>query len=112
VQIDLGEVNAHGRADRRHAEPLGPAQGSYPRRAGAGGPGLIADGKANVPTLEIIQAADVGMGSFWNHFQSNEQLYLAAVEDVLDAGGPARRADNRPEQPSARVRGAAAWAGG
>jgi AcrR family transcriptional regulator len=67
---------------------------------------FIADGKANVLTLEITQAADVGMGSFWNHIQSKEQLYLAAVEDVLDAGGPARRADNRPERPDARVRGA------
>jgi len=35
-----------------------------------------------VPVLEITQAADVGMGSFYNHFDSKEQLFEAAVGDV------------------------------
>jgi AcrR family transcriptional regulator len=48
---------------------------------------LIAEGKVNVPILEITQAADVGMGSFYNHFDSKEQLFEAAVIDVLDAYG-------------------------
>lgn len=48
---------------------------------------LIANGKVNVPVLEITQAADVGMGSFYNHFDSKEQLFEAAVADVLDAYG-------------------------
>ena len=48
---------------------------------------LIAEGKVNVPVLEITQAADVGMGSFYNHFDSKEQLFEAAVIDVLDAHG-------------------------
>jgi AcrR family transcriptional regulator len=48
---------------------------------------LIAEGKINVPILEITQAADVGMGSFYNHFDSKEQLFEAAVSDVLDAHG-------------------------
>jgi AcrR family transcriptional regulator len=48
---------------------------------------LIAEGKLNVPVLEITQAADVGMGSFYNHFDSKEQLFEAAVADVLDAHG-------------------------
>jgi len=48
---------------------------------------LIAEGKVNVPVLEITQAADVGMGSFYNHFDSKEQLFEAAVSDVLDAHG-------------------------
>lgn len=48
---------------------------------------LIAEGKVNVPVLEITQAADVGMGSFYNHFDSKEQLFEAAVTDVLDAYG-------------------------
>src|ERR1700749_655278 len=48
---------------------------------------LIADGKVNVPVLEITQAADVGMGSFYNHFESKEQLFDAAVAEVLDAHG-------------------------
>jgi AcrR family transcriptional regulator len=48
---------------------------------------FIAAGKLNVPVLEITQAADVGMGSFYNHFQSKEELFDAAVADVLDTHG-------------------------
>lgn len=48
---------------------------------------LIAEGRLNVPVLEITQAADVGMGSFYNHFDSKEQLFEAAVTDVLDMHG-------------------------
>ncbi|MGX9214979.1 TetR/AcrR family transcriptional regulator [Mycobacteroides abscessus subsp. abscessus] len=48
---------------------------------------LIAEGKLNVPVLEITQAADVGMGSFYNHFDSKEALFDAAVADVLDNHG-------------------------
>jgi AcrR family transcriptional regulator len=48
---------------------------------------FIAAGKLNVPVLEITQAADVGMGSFYNHFESKEQLFDAAVAEVLDAHG-------------------------
>ncbi|MCP3785034.1 TetR/AcrR family transcriptional regulator [Micromonospora sp. A3M-1-15] len=48
---------------------------------------FIAAGKLNVPILELTQAADVGMGSFYNHFESREQLFQAAVEDALDRYG-------------------------
>jgi AcrR family transcriptional regulator len=48
---------------------------------------LIAAGKLNVPVLEITQAADVGMGSFYNHFESKDELFEAAVADVLDNHG-------------------------
>ena len=48
---------------------------------------LIAEGRTNVPIMEITQAADVGMGSFYNHFETKEQLFEAAVEDVMDAYG-------------------------
>src|SRR6476659_7377817 len=48
---------------------------------------LIAEGRTNVPILEITQAADVGMGSFYNHFETKEQLYEAAFESVIDAYG-------------------------
>ncbi|MDT5259076.1 MAG: hypothetical protein QOD10_4156 [Mycobacterium sp.] len=48
---------------------------------------LIAEGKINVPVLEITKAADVGMGSFYNHFDSKEELFEAAIADVLDAHG-------------------------
>ena len=48
---------------------------------------FLAAGKTNVAVLEITQAADVGMGSFYNHFESKEQLFEAAVADVLDRHG-------------------------
>lgn len=48
---------------------------------------FIARGQLNVPILEITQAADVGMGSFYNHFDSKDELFHAAVEDALDAYG-------------------------
>jgi AcrR family transcriptional regulator len=48
---------------------------------------FLAAGKLNVPILEITQAADVGMGSFYNHFDSKEELFEAAVADVLDNHG-------------------------
>ena len=51
--------------------------------------GFIAAGRTNVPIQEITQAADVGMGSFYNHFETKEELFDAAVEDALDAFGAA-----------------------
>lgn len=48
---------------------------------------LIAEGRTNVPVLEITQAADVGMGSFYNHFETKEQLFEAAIEAVMDGYG-------------------------
>jgi AcrR family transcriptional regulator len=48
---------------------------------------FVAAGKLNAPILEITQAADVGMGSFYNHFASREQLFAAAVTEVLDTHG-------------------------
>ena len=32
-----------------------------------------------MPVLEITQAADVGMGSFYNHFESKEELFEDGV---------------------------------
>ncbi|MGW6724677.1 TetR/AcrR family transcriptional regulator [Nocardia sp. NPDC055029] len=48
---------------------------------------FIAQGRLNVPILEITQAADVGMGSFYNHFSSREELLQVAVGEVLDRLG-------------------------
>lgn len=48
---------------------------------------LIVEGRLNVPVLEITQLADVGMGSFYNHADSKEELFEAAVADVLDSYG-------------------------
>lgn len=48
---------------------------------------FIAAGKLNVPVLELTQAADVGMGSFYNHFATKEELFTAAVNEALDLHG-------------------------
>jgi AcrR family transcriptional regulator len=37
--------------------------------------------------LEITQAADVGMGSFYNYFDSKEQLFQAALNEIFDSFG-------------------------
>lgn len=57
---------------------------------------LLAQGRTNVPVLEITRAADVGMGSFYNHFDSKEALYAAAVDAALDAHGAALDALGAP----------------
>jgi AcrR family transcriptional regulator len=67
------------RLDRRKAQTRGALIRAAQR--------LIAEGRTNVPILEITQAADVGMGSFYNHFETKEQLFEAAVEAVMDAYG-------------------------
>ncbi|AYA27095.1 TetR/AcrR family transcriptional regulator [Nocardia cyriacigeorgica] len=48
---------------------------------------LLAAGNQNVPVLQITQLADVGMGSFYNHFETKEQLFEAAVDNALEALG-------------------------
>lgn len=48
---------------------------------------FIVEGRLHAPVLELTQAADVGLGSFYNHFQSREALFAAATDDALDALG-------------------------
>lgn len=50
---------------------------------------FLACGKVNTPILEITQAADVGMGSFYNHFKTKEELFEAAVLDAIERYGAA-----------------------
>jgi AcrR family transcriptional regulator len=46
---------------------------------------LIADGRGQQASIqEITDAADIGFGSFYNHFESKEQLFQTASEEVLD----------------------------
>lgn len=62
---------------------------------------FIAAGNFNVPVLKITQAADVGMGSFYNHFDSKEQLFQAAVNEVLDdIGGLLDKLTTEGEDPA------------
>jgi AcrR family transcriptional regulator len=49
---------------------------------------LIADGRGDRASIqEITEAADVGFGSFYNHFDSKEQLFETASGEVLERWG-------------------------
>ncbi|MFE3188428.1 TetR/AcrR family transcriptional regulator [Nocardia sp. NPDC059240] len=44
---------------------------------------FLSEGRSAVSIQEITDAADVGFGSFYNHFDSKEQLFDEAVRSVL-----------------------------
>ena len=45
---------------------------------------LIALGRGERASIqEITEAADIGFGSFYNHFASKEELFQTASEEVL-----------------------------
>ncbi|MFG3289089.1 TetR/AcrR family transcriptional regulator [Streptomyces sp. NPDC048179] len=48
---------------------------------------LLAEGRTDVPVLEITELADIGVGSFYNHFDSKEELFRVAVEEALEWWG-------------------------
>jgi AcrR family transcriptional regulator len=48
---------------------------------------LAGDTAAQASIQEITENADVGFGSFYNHFSSKAELFEAAVADVLDELG-------------------------
>ena len=49
---------------------------------------LIADGRGDRASIqEITDEADIGFGSFYNHFDSKEQLFQTASEEVLERWG-------------------------
>ena len=46
---------------------------------------LIAEGRGQQASIqEITDAADIGFGSFYNHFESKEQLFQTASDEVLE----------------------------
>jgi AcrR family transcriptional regulator len=49
---------------------------------------LIAAGRGDRASIqEITEAADIGFGSFYNHFESKEQLFQTASEEALERWG-------------------------
>ena len=44
---------------------------------------FLSEGRTSVSIQEITDAADVGFGSFYNHFESKEGLFAAAVDTTL-----------------------------
>jgi len=45
---------------------------------------LLAEGRTHVSIQEITDAADVGFGSFYNHFESKDDLFAAAVDATVE----------------------------
>jgi AcrR family transcriptional regulator len=49
---------------------------------------LIAEGRGERASIaEITEEADIGFGSFYNHFDSKEQLFGTASGELLDSWG-------------------------
>ncbi len=49
---------------------------------------LIAEGRGDRASIqEITEAADIGFGSFYNHFDSKDQLFATASGEVLERWG-------------------------
>src|SRR5689334_6248683 len=49
---------------------------------------LIAEGRGERASIqEITEVADIGFGSFYNHFESKDQLFQIASEEVLERWG-------------------------
>jgi AcrR family transcriptional regulator len=46
---------------------------------------LLAEGRTTASIQEITDAADVGFGSFYNHFETKDELFEAAVTQTLQA---------------------------
>ncbi len=50
--------------------------------------GLIADGRGEAASIqEITDKADIGFGSFYNHFTSKDELFRVASAEVLERWG-------------------------
>jgi AcrR family transcriptional regulator len=67
------------RVDRRRARTRGALVAAAQQ--------FLAEDRTNVSVLEITEAADVGLGSFYNHFESKEALFETAVNELLEQHG-------------------------
>jgi AcrR family transcriptional regulator len=70
------QVTTPGRADRRKER----TRNALLRAARK----FLADGRTAVSIQEITDAADVGFGSFYNHYESKDALFQAAVESTVE----------------------------
>lgn len=48
---------------------------------------LAGDGRRDVSIQEITDRADVGFGTFYGHFQTKDELFDAAVHEILERHG-------------------------
>lgn len=75
-----GTAGKPTRLDRRKARTRGALIDAAAR--------LIAEGRGGGASIqEITETADIGFGSFYNHFDSKEQLFQTATEEILERWG-------------------------
>ena len=78
--VSAGEAPRASRLDRRKARTRQAMIDAAVR--------LIAEGRGDRASIaEITEEADIGFGSFYNHFDSKEQLFQTASEEVLERWG-------------------------
>ena len=76
----MAEAQEVGRADRRRARTRAALIGAAQR--------ILAErGSTEVAVLDITDEADVGLGSFYNHFTTKAELFDEAVLDLLSDFG-------------------------
>lgn len=71
-----GQATSPGRVQRRKERTRNALLGAARQ--------LLAEGRTAVSIQEITDAADVGFGSFYNHYESKEALFAAAVESTVE----------------------------
>jgi AcrR family transcriptional regulator len=76
----MAETVAANRLDRRKAR-------TRAALVGAARELLASRDPAEVSIQEITDAADVGFGSFYNHFESKQELFDVAIEEVIEQHG-------------------------
>lgn len=90
------QAPAPARADRRRARTRR-ALVDAARRL------LVARGTTDVTIQEITDEADVGLGSFYNHFTTKAELFETAVDEVLEEYGRALDATSAEMDDAAEV---------
>ena len=52
---------------------------------------LLSSGRTNASIQDITDLADVGFGTFYNHFSTKEELFAAAIAETLDGWSALRQ---------------------
>jgi AcrR family transcriptional regulator len=73
MTTDPGQAN---RFDRRRAK----TRAALVEAAQA----FLADGETGIPIQKVTERADVGIGTFYNHFTSKEELFEVAVREAVE----------------------------
>lgn len=93
------EADAPTRFDRRRARTRAALVGAAQE--------LLAEGRPAAPIQEVTERADVGIGTFYNHFATREELFAAALDDALARWGDLL--DALEELPDPAERFARSW---